>query len=313
MAEDQGVNGDKWNKEFEALAERIGWVKTIDSDSDLPNSKNKKHGIDAFYEFENGFKSGVKQGIFVEAKNYLVSSFNMNDLNEWVKVLHKKVKNLSLSKEFKDTYSVVKDYGTLRNGLIVLWFEDADGNAEAVRKFEEAKRRVEIPQGRRYPTRLFVLDNKGILRLIDMVCAIERWEMEYKSSLSFYYPSNIKLNTPARKSKILSIEYVFSKFILSRGVTEIEGKATEIDVVYYFGGTTLDNFRHLQEALINYNILEGGKVLQLYVYDYGGNWREFRKIIPSVIRLFDANGGPKTELKSMTKLKSLPDWMLDNR
>ena len=104
MAEDQGVNGDRWTTQASALLQQLGWSKVADSNIDIPGSDGLTHGIDALFQYDDGFNQ-TTQGVFLEAKRYATTSFHKSKLQDWVNALNKKMLDLRRSEPFNTQYS----------------------------------------------------------------------------------------------------------------------------------------------------------------------------------------------------------------
>ena len=73
MAEDQGVNGDKWNDYVIHLLSQFGWEQVGDTNMDLKGEDDQSGGIDAIMIYEQPGKS-LKRSVIVESKRYKKSS-----------------------------------------------------------------------------------------------------------------------------------------------------------------------------------------------------------------------------------------------
>lgn len=310
MAEDQGVNGDRWTTQASILLQKLGWLKVADSNIDLPGSDGLMHGIDALFRYEDGFNQPT-QGIFLEAKRYATTSFSKTKLQDWVNVLNKKMLELRRSKEFNAKYPAMAETDP-RNGLLVLWFHDLQAYSTFKSKLKDALMNVQTPRGKVMGNRLFVLSNEDILRLASLITALESWCQTSlpgeQSKFQFYYPSSLAYGNPSQYISVLNLEYMFSRFIVARGTSYTQGVEKVSYAVFYFGNLDMDSFINLKEALLSHNF-PADNTAQLYLYNYQRN-DEFRKIQPDVAKLFTFNS-TSVVVKSMDVFHDLPSWMND--
>lgn len=314
MAEDQGVNGDIWNDEASRLLERIGWIKVADSNIDVPGSSGLSHGIDSIFKYEDGFKPNVDQGVFIEAKRYKTSSFSASKLRDWITRIDFKIRELDNSAEFYDRYPMMEGLSN-SNGLLMLWFPDTINFPSFRAKFREALLSVKTPRTRGVNkiNRLFVLENDNILRLASLMDSVEKWDIRNRSELAdtrlyFHYPSSHLFGYPIQDKRILSLEYVFSKFVLAKAKEVVDGTIRDVDIVFYFGKLNMHSFYRLREALLAFDMLSVQNSFYLYNYQRSD---EFRKIEPEVLKLFKFEGPHKVVVRSMTRPAELPDWIKD--
>ncbi len=298
MAEDQGVNGDIWNDEASRLIAKLNWIPIGDSNVDVPNSEGGKNGIDRMYKYLDA--NLASQGVFLEAKRYKTSSFQPDNIGEWVTTLSKKITKNRNSEKFYDTYEEFNE-SQLRNGLIVIWFSDTENYAAYKRKFREALINTKIPAGRKQDNmnRVYVVDNYDVLRLASIVVTIDDFNKKHATEVFFYYPFWERLNNVTNKSKTLTLDYMASKFILSQAIVG----GIDHNIVFYFGGLSLQAFKRLHSALQQFNFIEQHKPLTIFIYLEDD---EFRKIKPDVIRLFEKI---TFDIKHMTKFDGLPSFM----
>ena len=96
MAEDQAVNGDRWNDQFTKLLESLRWTTLGDSNMDLTNDREKEHGVDRLFTYINSFIQSRTEAVIFEAKNYLTTSYQLGHINTWITTLDKKITNLNI-------------------------------------------------------------------------------------------------------------------------------------------------------------------------------------------------------------------------
>ena len=281
MPEDQGVNGDIWNDEASILFQKLGWTTVGDANIDVKTTEEDFRGLDRMLKYSDAVRHGSMQGFFLEAKRYKTTSYNKNKLEEWINVLNKKLHIIKNSEEFHSTYPGMEET-ILRQGVIVIWFSNIQEYVNYESTFREHLAKVKLPGKSSSNTlnKIFVLENREILRLSSVVDTVQKYNTLNRGELFFYYPSSSRLKNPADISKVLSIEYIYSKFILSQSIDE-SGK--EYYVVFYFGTLNLDSFKRLQSALYSFGYIHKFKPLTIYTYQRDD---EFRKVRPDVESLF---------------------------
>lgn len=299
MAEDQGVNGDRWTVQGSELLKRLGWNGIADNNIDIDGDDGKAHGIDALFSYKD-FARNQSEGVFLEAKSYLSGSFTPDFISEWVKTLDDKMHEISMSHTLYKTYPVLTHTKTkMRNGLLMLWFRDNDKYTQvAEKKVKKGLDETDIPRKRNSGiNRLFVLTNPDILRLSSLVNTIDKFNQENKASkIKYLYLSNF--DQPAQEEDSLSLEYMFSKFIPARSANQ--------SIVFYFGRLEVQGFNMLKSALFNMQFIEKNKRLLIFTYNRDDN---FRKIKPEVEKLFRGDGYPEFDILPMERLADLPSWM----
>lgn len=308
MPEDQSVNGDRWTEHASLLLKRLGWQKIADSNIDIEGSDGLKHGIDALFRYEDGH-STTDQGVFLEAKRYQTSSFREEKIQDWISVLDQKIHDLRHSEEFNWRYPAMTDTNP-QNGILMLWFHDHINYHQFFPKLNAALLAAKPPQGRKARTnRLFVLSNYDILRLASLASTFEQWanDNELVRELKYFYPSRIEQNLPFRELPVLSLEYMFSRFVIAKAVKQSSTGPENILVVCYFGELDYPSFAMLKKALLLHNLLPGEQS-HLYLYHYKRD-DEFRKIEPDVKALFQVGSTSKITLKPMEIYGDLPPSM----
>jgi hypothetical protein len=302
MAEDQGVNGDRWNDQFTKLLKTLNWNTLGDANMDLVNEKDEKHGVDRLFLFEESLKSTRTEASLIEAKNYKTTSYNSNMVGEWINTLDAKLINLKNSDELMKQFEIL-DQVPLRIGIIAVWFSDYDKYSEFRPKFVESMKKVKLNQRKGNPNKIYVLENEAILRLASLAMAIEgiNNSKSTKTEFQFFYP--IIDTNPATRSNVLNPNYMTAKFILG---DFYDTDNIEHRVVFYFGDLELSSFRRLQQALANFGCLDENKPLTIYTYQRDAG--EFRKISPEIPPLF---GTQKVSLKAMHTMVDLPPFLID--
>ena len=277
MPEDQAVNGDQWNDEAAVLLNKFEWNQIGDSNMDIVDEDGTKRGIDRLFQFNDVRKGNSLTGVFLEAKRYDTNNLQKSALELWIKLLDKKLNKVRNSEDFHDTYPLFGD-ASLRTGLIVIWFHDIDAYPAFKNKFYEYLENVKISAHGRGDgsNKIYVLHNEEILRLASLAHLIDSFEKENKRALNFYYPSSDRYNKPADRSKVLSLDYMFSKFILAESTTE---SGIEHKIVFYFGSLTVNAFRRLKSALQSFGYLDKIKPLTIYTYQRNSEFRKVKTIV----------------------------------
>lgn len=310
MAEDQGVNGDIWTDEACRLFKKAGWQKFADSNIDIEGVDGASHGIDALFQYEDGFNPRMNQGVFLEAKRYATTSFKKDHLNQWVNKLAYKIGNIKNSSKFLTTYPTASNL-KMDNGVIAIWFHDVDNYKTFKEAFAEYLKEVKLPEGRvkrSSHTRIFVLDNERILRLASLLSEIENLNRKY-DSVKFYYHSSSFLGNPVQQITTINLEYIFSDFVLAKARKNLGETFEVIDIVFYFGELQENSFNRLSDALLTYGMISNQNELIIYKYKRDD---EFRKIEPDVIDLFKSKSPKNIKIQDMDNSNNLPSWILND-
>lgn len=301
MPEDQGVNGDAWNDQAAVLLRKFNWIQIGDANIDVTNVQGKKHGLDRMFKYSDGRRGGKDEGVIIEAKRYKTTSFQKDYLQSWIKILDKKINNLKYSEDFQTTYPDFSSI-TLRIGIIAIWFSDCEEYIRYKSIFKDSFTKIKLPQSKvASSNRIYVLENDQILKLASLATSIDDYNNKHKTELLFYYPTSDKYDNPVSRTNILTVENIFSQFILAECVSE----GVENKVVFYFGELTISCFKRLKSALQGYLYIDEDKPLILYLYERSD---EYRKIEPEVTKLF-SNINFKTV--QMNKFSDLPGFLND--
>jgi len=300
MAEDQGVNGDRWNDQLQKLLLALNWTTIGDSNMDLPNEKDSKHGVDRVYWYQDSHKKGNREAVIVEAKCYLTTSFSASLLDGWVKVLDGKLTKLKNSDELFKMFPILEQM-PLRTGIIAVWFSDHTQYAAFQGKFVDAMKKVAMTRKTSDPNKIYVLENSAILRLASLCIEVEKINnsKNTKEEFKFFYP--IVENFAANYSNVLNLNYFASKFVLGSFVGSDD---KENLIVFYYGELNIESFERLHSALANVYYLNVEKKMSIYCYQR--NDKEFRKIEPEIINLF---GQQQVIIKEMENMTDLPTFM----
>jgi hypothetical protein len=304
MPEDQGVNGDMWTEEATRLLLKLGWTKVGDSNVDVKNEEEKKNGLDAMFIYKDPKRNtNISEGIVLEAKRYLTTSLNISALHEFIITLDKKLTKIKNSGNFQSTFPRIGS-AAIQNGLIVLWISDLENFSAFEKIFKEKFPSIKLPfkSNTATPNHIFVLLNSDILRLCSLIDMIEKLNAANKKSpIKFYYPSSDYFNNAVARSETLTIDYIFSKFILAESII----RRTENKFIFYFGELSIQAFERLKSFLLENSFIE--KKSPLTIYTYFRN-EEFRKIKPDVITLFKKLC-ITTKIEEMTLYSDLPPFL----
>lgn len=122
-------------------------------------------------------------------------------------------------------------------------------------------------------------------------------------NFSFYYPSDFIKERPIKRTKVLTINYIFSKFILGQEKTNTRAR----NIVFYFGDLTIDAFSLLKSKLMTFSFIDSDSDLVIYHYQRD---EEFRKVSPEIIKSYKEDG-VNLELKNMNPCNELPDFIIN--
>ena len=312
MPEDQGFNGDRWNKEASKLFAKMGWEKIGDSNIDVEGTDGHQHGLDSIFRYKD-VSEFVWEGVFIEAKNYSKLSFKTSKLHDWVKSINQKMLETRRSDDlFRKFPKLSEDKVQLRNAILSIWIKDLNGDMEFRKDFVNAMQSVNLSHGRGSPgriNRMFVLENDSILKICSLIDSIKAYTTENhieENRVNYWYPAT--KSSLAISSKTLTIQYAFSKFVL----VKVRGAVGRVDnnLVLYFGSRNYDDYAILREALSLYQFIDNQVPLTIFNYQ---DDEEFRKIRSEVEKLFinSESEYPEVQFRTMTKYSGLPGWMQD--
>lgn len=300
MAEDQNYKGDEWNNQAIKLLNHLNWKMIGDSGMDLEGSENRKHGVDCLYLFDDPSKN-IPESVILEAKCYTTTSLSKTKLQEWVNVLNKKINELKGSEAIFKKFPILKEASNIKTGLIFIWFSDTEQYKSFRNKFLTMLSELETSPRNSKNTaihKIYIIDNYLISRICSLISIVSSM-----NNFSFYYPSDFIKEKPVKRTPVLTINYMFSKFILGQeNVDNIRR-----NIVFYFGKLTIDSFELLKSKLTAYSFVDSDSELVIYHYQRD---EEFRKIAPEIIKSYVDNG-VKLELKNMNLCYELPDFILN--
>lgn len=267
MAEDQGVNGDKWNDYVIHLLSQFGWEQVGDTNMDLKGEDDQSGGIDAIMIYEQPGKS-LKRSVIVESKRYKKSSYSANKLYGWLSVLNNKLDFFRNSEAILEQYPFLQDCEEIKHGIIFNWITDADDDFLDLYKKHFLAYPNKTSATLRGGKRISVLNNERINKLRSILEVME------SRPCRFFYPSQLTGTNSGAYKEVLTLEYMFSNIILAE---ESNNNANKI--VFYFGEMTYEALRILSECLNLYQFLIEDTKMTIYYYQDDDN---IRKIIPSV-------------------------------
>lgn len=301
MAEDQGVNGDKWNRQVATLLSYFGWNTIGDYDMDIEGEDKKKYGIDTILNFSTLLKNNP-QPVILESKRYAFDSFSKSMIQEWITRLDKKLIELKNSEPLFEKFPILKECSSLNIGIIAIWFHDTINYKQNHPKFIEALQSVKTSNKAKRSggfNSIFVIDNTIILRLCSLYNAIKLYETEFKCEINYHYPSILIDDNPIARNKTLTIEYIYSKIILA----EAKSDKLEENLVFYFGELETASFIQLKSLLTKCSFIDKDKSLVLFVHQSDS---DFRKIEPDVQNIFS---NVIFKIKCMDNLTDLPSYL----
>lgn len=306
MPEYQQYKGELWNDRAIRLLELFSWETIGARGIDIGGSDDKKYGIDSFFSFDDPSKD-LSESVILEAKSYKTTSMSKTVLEDWIKVLNKKILNLRNSEDLFNMFPIFKSMATLKTGIIIAWFDDTQNYLTFRGKFQEMLTNINLSSKPLKDTifnRIFVIDNDIILKLCSLYTSIKDIRNS-GSSFNFYYPSPLIGERAIVKTDILSIEYIFSKFILAQA-KDNGGKLSNI--VFYWGDLNVQSFQLLKSALKLYSFID--RELELIIYKYQRDEVDFYKIEPVIKNSFE-NEGIKFEIREMESYERLPTFIIN--
>lgn len=297
--EDQHYNGDIWNKEAFKLLSLFGWKKIGDYDMDVTGDDEKNMGLDTIVSFETSLKT-MPQLAILEAKRYLTTSFSKSSLQTWIDRLDVKLLRLRNSKTFKQRFPVVENCTIADTGIIVIWFSDTDNYKSFHGKFIESMRQISMSSRQRKAgiNKIYVLDNTTFMKLFALQDVIRDLRAEF--DLSYLYASRFIDDGPIYRSKILTIEYIYSDIIFAESGKGNKHKA----FIFYFGQLNYQSIKLVFDAYSNTSLYDKDIPISLYVYNQDD---EFRKIEPDIKD--DIFNGFTIDIKYMTSNNNIPSYI----
>ena len=152
--------------------------------------------------------------------------------------------------------------------------------------------------------KIFVLDNVMFMKLFVLQDVLR--ELKKDTDITFLYASRFINEEPISRSKVLTLEYMFSDIIFAES-----GKgSTHKAYIFYFGQLNYVSFELVYSAYSNTSLYDKDIPIDLYVYNKDD---EFRKIESEIKeRIFD---GFDVKIKYMVSSNNIPSYIqnaLDN-
>lgn len=296
--EDQGVNGDIWNKQATELLTRLGWKNIGDHDIDIKGGDKDKYGIDTLMTYVTPLKNRP-QSVILEAKRYVTNSFQAGHLQAWIKRLDEKLVALRDSSNLFELFPELENCTTFDVGLLVIWFSNTDDYKEFRPKFLQALEKVNVSWRERKAgsSSIFVLDNTRITRL----CALVKAVGDLGKNFKFSYPTAYNNGCLDQDNEVLTVEYMFSDVVIGSVYND-----KEESVVFYFGENNMKSFKMLKNALMRTNVWKKDRPLNLFLYNSD---IDIRKIKSNIKDLFGDIG--EINIKFMESNNELPSFLKD--
>lgn len=210
------------------------------------------------------------------------------------------------SNGLKQRFPIVEDCTILDTGVIVIWFADIENYNSFHDKFIEAMRQISLSSRQRKAgtNKIFVLDNVMFMKLFALQDVLR--ELKKDTDITFLYASRFINEEPISRSKVLTLEYMFSDIIFAES-----GKgSTHKAYIFYFGQLNYVSFELVYSAYSNTSLYDKDIPIDLYVYNKDD---EFRKIESEIKeRIFD---GFDVKIKYMVSSNNIPSYIqnaLDN-
>lgn len=302
--EDSNYKREIWNNRAIKLLNLFGWNQIGDSGIDLADEEKVKYGIDTLYSFKTPLKD-IPESLILEAKSYNTKSFSKSKLQEWIDRLNLKIIKLRNSEDLIDRFPIFNEISKLKIGLICIWFDNVDEYKAFRPDFLRALRGIKVSSKQLKSgvyNKIYVIDNDLILRLCSLHDTITN---SLEGNFRFYYPPTFVKYRAIQRSKILILEYFFSKFIL--GKLKKEDSFSETNIVFYWGELDFNSFLFLKEALMLFSFID--QECKLIIYKYKREDADFRKIRPGIVKLFE-DVKINCEIKDMQSYQNLPTFIL---
>lgn len=300
MGEESQYKGELWTKQAIKLLNLFSWQKVGDSGMDIEGyDKTKKYGVDCLYICDNPAKN-IPESIIFEAKCYATKNVNNTVIKDWIDTLNVKITNLRGTQQLYEKYPQLSQCTDLKIGLIFIWFSDIDNYKNFRPKFSEMIGHVDVSQRALKHgvfNKIYIIDND----IISKLCSIHAITKEFKD-FEFYYHSQFINDKAVTRTKVLSLDYIFSKFVLG------QDKSTNVNLVFYWGSLSISSFKFLKKALSSFAFIDKSRKLIIYKYVRDDN---FRTIKPDVENLFKEDE-IEFEIKDMDSYFELPAFITNN-
>lgn len=300
MGEESQYKGELWTKQAIKLLNLFSWQKVGDSGMDIEGSDEaKKYGVDCLYICDNPAKS-IPESIIIEAKCYATKNVNNTVLNDWVKTLNGKITNLRGTQQLYEKYPQLSNCTDLKIGLIFIWFSDTDNYKKFRPKFLGMLENIKVSQSTLKNgvfNKIHIIDNDIISKLCSMHGVIKELK-----DFEFYYHSQFINDKAVTRSKVLSLDYIFSKYILG------QDKSTNVNLVFYWGNLTINSFKFLKKALSSFAFIDKSRKLIIYKYVRDDDFRTIKSDIENLFKEDEI----EFEIKDMDSYFELPAFITND-
>ncbi|MBP1617753.1 MAG: hypothetical protein H6Q14_1580 [Bacteroidetes bacterium] len=303
MGEDSQYKGELWTQQAIRLLEVFSWNKIGDSGIDIEGYDEHEYGVDCLYSIKNPAKD-ISESLIIEAKCYSTTSLNQTVLQAWIDRLNLKISQLRGSKDLFDKYPILEEISDLKIGIIFIWFSNTDDYKPFRDRFQKMVENITVPAKPLKSSsfnKIYIIDNNIISKLASIHLVIKDL-----NKFRFYYPPTFINNRAVQRTSVLSIEYIFSKFILGQ---ELDASGTEINIVFYFGSLSIQSFQLLRSVLMSFSFIDEAKKLIIYKYY---RHEDFRKIEPDIIKIFE-DDKILFEIKEMDTCRDLPTFIVNKK
>ncbi len=303
MGEDSLYKGELWTQQAITLLNLFSWDKIGDSGMDIEGYDNNKYGVDCLYSLKNPAKD-IPESLIIEAKCYSTTSLSQTKLQSWVDRLNVKISTLRGSKELFERHSIFEEISDLKIGIIFIWFSNTDDYKSFHSSFLTMIKKITVsakPLKSSIFNKIYIIDNN----LISKLCSIHMVIKDF-SGFKFYYPPPFINNRAVQRTSVLSLEYIYSKFILGQAKNE---SGTETNIVFYFGELNIQSFKLLRSVLMSFSFIDEAKKLIIYKYHRD---EEFRKIQPDVEKIYKEDK-IDFEIKDMDLCRELPAFIINEK
>lgn len=212
-----GEHGEATAGEFFDL---IGW-RPRKENFDIPctdnDHKNKKHGIDAYFNYKSPLVDEVLDHIIVSVK-YSVSDYPTNPagkFKEYLQDIAVKISCFDRSRERSESNRSFMGVKRSRTFGLLLWFHgDDNGRYDVVTELENIRFREEGPIKARP---VYVLDRRQMKFLVESISYVNTRFSSFKITFSYHHTgSNISAVQRATDGEYLPIQLLVSGVLVFR-------------------------------------------------------------------------------------------------
>lgn len=295
--EQQGIDGNKWNKEINKLLNELGWVQLGDSNIDLIGADKKEHHLDSVFYYEDPLSNNLnKIGVIVEAKHYAWANAGPSVMQEWLDKQLSRLSGVPRAQEFIEKFTPPENCH-FKTGIIFLWHHDRFEHDT----FQGRLKKLTVPK-RNLVKQNFIISNKKILQICAVLNMVKGLEgQDNLREIRYFFPYR-DTEQPINAST-LPIEYFFSQYIFIKATRMIEKSNGGTDpvsenYVFYFGDITK---RGLEFVDLTCNEIQlSGKII-LYASQ---NIHENRSHVENFKR-----NSPRYEVRQLELPLSIPEWI----